>query len=259
MAIQTSHAPRWRGLPTLLTAALPAVLTAVLLAALTLAACNREEPAPTPLDDGALKLERAYSNQKLAPGGKADYRFQAEKRGAYLIMVYGNPSPLQITLKHPKKTCYLLGNGSCELVSGPDEAYGFEVASNADREVQYNVMVTHSEGRGRFEGDVARPVGLDAGGQHSGTVGVNESSYYSFSTQQPGMYTIALSGTQSDLVWRLFDSPSFDVILQECDYQRGAADEACRTSPLHPNHRYYVKVQELSGVPGPYRLAVYQP
>jgi len=60
-------------------------------------------------------------------------------------------------------------------------------------------------------------------------------------------------------VWRLFDAAEFDVILQECDYQRGAADEACQTLPLHANRRYYVKVEEKSGVPGPYRLAIYQP
>jgi hypothetical protein len=230
-----------------------------LLAALALAACRREAPATLADDPSALKLEKPYSQQKLAPGGTVDYHFQAEMRGAYLIMVYNNPQPLQITLKHPKKTCRLLGNGSCELVSGPDEAYQFEITSNTDKEVDYSLMVTHSEGRGRYEGDVAQPVALAAGSQHSGTIGVNESSYYTFTTDSAGQYTVALTHTQSDLLWRLFDTPQFDIILQECDTQFGASDETCRTSALHPNHRYYVKVEEMSGVPGPYELTVYKP
>lgn len=227
--------------------------------ALGLVACeNGKLPPPPPPDDG-LKLEKAYTNQELEAWGTAEYKFHAEKRGAYLIMVYGNPTPLEITLKHPKKTCFLLGNGSCELVTGPDEAYRFEVTSDSGEPVVFSLKVSHSEGTGRYEGEVGRPVSVPANAQHEGTVGIRESSYYSFTTGPGGNHTIALTGTQSDLVWRLFDAAEYDVILEECDFHAGASDEVCRTRPLWPDTRYYVKVQEQSGVPGPYRLQIFTP
>lgn len=236
-----------------------ALLALCLAGAVLLAACRKPEPPPPVPEEGLLKLEHPYTHQRLGPNETADYRFHAAKRGAYLIMVYGNPTPMQITLQHPKKTCYLLGNGSCELVTGPDESYDFQVYSQGDAPAEFSVMVTHSEGRGRFEGEVSQPHGLDTNAEHDGTVGVYESSYYSFTTNGAGQHTIALTGTQSDLLWRLFDAPEFDVIVQECDHQAGAADEACQTGPLHPQTRYYVKVEERSGVPGPYRLTIYGP
>lgn len=232
-------------------------LGALLVMSLT-SGCDKPPDVQAPPDDDVLKLEKAYTNQKLGDKGSAEYKFRADKRGAYLIMVYGNPSPLEITLKHPKKTCYLLGNGSCELVTGPDESYDFQVTSDTGDAVEFNVMVSHSEGRGRYEGEVKRPVGLAPGAEHNGTVGVRESSYYSF-TAGGGMHTIALTNTQSDLTWRLFDAQDFDVILQECDFKAGASDEVCQTFPLNGGQRYYVKVEEKSGVPGPYRLRVYGP
>ena len=235
-------------------------LAALLLAgAALLGACNRGEGPPAVEDEGALKLERPYTNQKLGPDGIAQYRFHAKQRGAYLIMVYSNPAPLEITLSHPKKVCYLLGNGSCELVTGPDESYDFAVTSNGDQEANFSVMVTHSEGRGRYEGEVHNPLALDDGIEHTGTVGVLESSYYRFTAARPGPHTIALTDTRSDMVWRLFDAVDFDVILQQCDLGSGAADEVCQTLPLHADWRYYVKVEEKSGVPGPFRLAIYGP
>ncbi len=236
-----------------------ALAALVAAGATLLSACNRSEPPPAAEDEGALKLERPYANQKLGPAGTAQYRFHAKQRGAYLIMVYNNPTPLDITLRHPKKVCYLLGNGSCELVTGPDESYAFEVTSNGDQEANFSVMVTHSEGTGRYEGEVHTPLTLEDGIEHTGTVGVRESSYYSFTAAQAGPHTIALTGTQSDLLWRLFDAVDFDVILQECDQHFGAADEVCQTFPLHADKRYYVKVEEKSGVPGPYRLTIHGP
>lgn len=229
-----------------------------LVFALALGACEKAELTAPPPEDG-LELEKAYTSQTLDAYGRAEYRFHAEQRGAYLIMVYGNPTPLAITLRHPKRTCYLVGNGSCELVSGPDERYQFEVTSDSGEPVEFNVMVSHSEGRGRYEGEVGNPVAVSADAEHEGTVGVHESSYYAFTTDGAGAHTIALTGTQSDLTWRLFDAREFDVILQECDYHAGAADEVCSTFPLWPRTRYYVKVQELSGVPGPYRLRIFSP
>lgn len=224
---------------------------------LVLAACERRpvQQAAAP-DESLLVLETPYPGQQLGESGEAQYRFRAARRGAYLIVVSDNPHPLSITLTHPKRTCYLVGNGSCELVSGPDETYDFQISSDSGEDARFTVMVTHSEGRGQFEGEVGDPVAIDVSSRHRGTVGVRESSYYTFRPAAAGPHTISLTGARSNLVWRLFDAPVFDVILQECDFHPGAVDESCRTLPLHAKQTYYVKVEELSGVPGSYRLMV---
>jgi len=251
------HAPaaaRRGGPPRVRTLALAGLLAGAL--GFGLAACRAPDPGPAPLEKGLLRLEQPYTKQKLGAGGSQDYKFHAAMRGVYLIMVYGNLTPLEITLRHPKKTCYMLGNGSCELVSGPDESYGFQINAPGDAEVLFNLMVTHSDGRGRFEGDVANPQTVEQGAEHSGTIGVYESSYYSFRAGNGGVYTIALTGARSDLLWRLFDAQKFDVILQECNANAAAADEVCQTAPLHPDTTYFVKVEERSGVPGPFKLTI---
>ena len=101
--------------------------------------------------------------------------------------------------------------------------------------------------------------GGPVGYAHRGSVGVRESSHYAFTTTAGGVYTIMLSGGRSDLAWRLFDRPAFDIILQECDTHAGAGAETCRTAPLGANKRYYVKVEEMSGVPGDFQLQVIPP
>lgn len=233
----------------------PALLGILLVWA---AGCEKElEREPLPPDDSLLTLEKAYAKQKLSKDGPAQYRFRANRRGAYLIVVSHNPRNVPIKIEHPKGTCYIDGNGSCELVSSPDEDYDVHISTDSLEEVVFTLTVSHSEGKGYFEGEVSEPVGLGVEQRHSGTIGVKESSFYAFTTGDGGAYTIDLSATRSNLVWRLFNTPVFDVVLQECDLNGGAANEACRTPRLDPNTRYYVKVEEKSGVPGSYDLSIH--
>lgn len=213
---------------------------------------------PPPPDDSLLTLEKAYTKQKLSNVAPADFRFRTAQRGAYLIVVSDNPSGAAITIEHPKRTCFIEGNGSCELVSSPDETYDFKISTTSDEEIEFTLTVSHTEGRGLFEGGASKPVNLGVEYMHSGSIGVRESSFYAFTTDQSGPHTISVSGGHSDLLWRLFDAPSFDFVLQECDYLPGAGTESCRTSALNSGTRYYVKVEEISGVPGDYDLIIYR-
>lgn len=242
--------------------ALISVLFSVLILALIFlaAGCGRErERKTTPHDDSWIKLEQSYTEQSLDKDGSIEFTFHAEQRGAYLIVVADNSSALPLIIQHPKKTCYLFGNGSCELISSPDEVYLVKIFSPHKKPASFTLLVSHSEGKGRFEGASTAPMVFPVGYAHQGSVGVRGSSHYEFTTAAEGIYTIVLSGGHSDLAWRLFDRPAFDIILQECDTHAGAGAESCRTAPLGANKRYYLKVEELSGVPGNFRLQVIPP
>jgi hypothetical protein len=228
-----------------------------LLLVLLAAGCEYEEQHPLrPDDDSLLKLEAPYPGQRVSWNKPAAYRFWAEQRGAYLIVVSGNTESVPLTIGHPMRTCFIQGNGSCELVSSPFQVYDVQIATEWGHEATFTLRVTHSEGKGRFQGEVGRPVGLELNAPADGTVGVRESSYYTFTTGTGGPHTIRLAGTESDLLWLLFDREVFDVILQECDAEPAARDEVCHTPPLRRNTRYFLKVEERSGVPGRYALKV---
>lgn len=238
------------------------VFFSVLMTALVflVAACGRgTERKKTPHDDSWIKLEHSYPKQSFDEGGSAEFTFHAEQRGAYLIVVADNASALPLIIQHPKKTCLFFGNGSCELISSPDEVYQVKIFSPHNKKASFTLLVSHSEGKGLFEGETTAPKEIPVGKVHRGSVGVRESSHYAFTTAGAGIYTIALSGGRSDLAWRLFDRQAFDVILQECDTHAGAGAETCRTAPLGAKKRYYVKVEEMSGVPGDFGLQVIPP
>jgi len=238
--------------------ALVSVLISVLI--FLAAGCGRETEQKAPRqDDSWIKLEQSYPKQSLDEGGSTEFTFHADQRGAYLIVVADNSSALPLIIQHPKKTCHFFGNGSCELISSPDEVYQVKIFSPNGKPASFTLLVSHSEGKGLFEGESTAPMEVPVGSSHQGRVGVRESSHYAFTTKAGGIYTIVLSGGRSDLAWRLFDRSAFDIILQECDTHAGAGAEACRTAPLGANKRYYVKVEELSGVPGNFRLQVIPP
>ena len=236
----------------------PDLAGALLLSLVVMAGCEREIDTPPPEpDDSLLTLEQPYTKQTIRVDRPGEFRFRTQKRGAYLIVVSDNPKGVPIRIKHPKRSCSIIGNGSCELVSSPDETYDVRITTDSLEEVEYTLTVSHTEGRGLFQGDVSRPVTLAGGQAHGGAVGVKEASFYSFKTDTSGSYTISVTGAHSNLLWRLFDAPMFDYVLQECDSHSGAGTEACKTLPLHPNTRYYVKVEERSGVPGDFDLRIF--
>ena len=210
-------------------------------------------------DPSWLKLEQSHPRRSFDEGGSTEFTFYAEQRGAYLIVVADNSSALPLTIQHPKKTCHIFGNGSCELVTSPDEVYTVKIFSPQKKPASFTLLVTHSEGKGRFEGQATAPVELRVGFPHRGSVGIWESSHYAFTGTRDGIYTIALSGGRSNLAWRLFDREAFDIILQQCDTHAGAGAETCPTAPLAAKKRYFLKVEEMSGVPGEYQLRVMPP
>ena len=224
------------------------------------AACGRESRQKTRRHDPSwLKLEQSHPRRSFDEGGSTEFTFYAEQRGAYLIVVADNSSALPLTIQHPTKTCHIFGNGSCELVTSPDEVYTVKIFSHQNKPASFTLLVTHSEGKGRFEGQATAPVELRVGFPHRGSVGIWESSHYAFTSAGGGIYTIALSGGRSNLAWRLFDREAFDIILQQCDTHAGAGAETCPTAPLAAKKRYFLKVEEMSGVPGDFRLRVMPP
>jgi hypothetical protein len=240
---------------------LPAIarFTAPLFCLLLLAAvwsgCE-EKKAPEVVDDSLLVLGRAYPDQRVAPGGTASYRFRTTRRGPYLIIVSDVAAPTEVTLTHPKRVCYLLGNGSCELISSPDETYEFEIVEGSAKPLVFTLRVIPTDGLGLYEGATTDPLPIAVGQTHQGSVGVKESSYYRFNTGAGKKYNISVSGVHSDLSWMLFDRWFFDVILLNCDNHAGAADESCPITARWPHTQYFIKVVERSGVPGGFSLAV---
>lgn len=216
----------------------------------------KEKKAPEVVDDSLLVLGRAYPDQRVEPGGTARYRFRTTRRGPYLIIVSDVAEPSDVTLNHPKRTCYLLGNGSCELISSPDETYDFEIIEESGKPLAFTLRVIPTDGLGLFEGVTTDPLPIQVGQTHFGSVGVKESSYYRFNTGAGTKYTISVSGVHSDLSWVLFDRWFFDVILLNCDNSAGAADESCPITARWPHTQYFIKVVEQSGVPGGFSLAV---
>ena len=229
-----------------------------LLPALVLAfpGCQRK-PAERQADEGPLlTLGQPYAHRQLPAGGSLSYRFRTDRRGAYLIIMSDVAEPSPVTLKHPKRTCYLAGNGSCELVSSPDEAYDFEISSDDGRALDFTLLVTHVYDTESFEGVTADPVRVSLERPYLGTVGGRQFSYYRFMTDGRKSYRISLKGTHSDLSWVLFDRWVFDIILHDCDAHPGAKDESCPLSGLWPDTEYFMLVSERSGVPGTFRLLV---
>ena len=233
-------------------------LAAWMVPALLLAAgCEKKEPPPAEVSDKPLLvLGKSYPAQRLPAGGEVGYRFRTTARGAYLIIVSDVAAPADVTLKHPKKTCFLAGNGSCELVSSPDEAYDFQISQKGGEAFSFTLLVTHVTGTASFEGVTTAPLPIRIGRPHQGRVGMQNSSYYRFVTGSRPDYTISATGAHSDLSWVLFDRWFFDIILHVCDAHPGAQDETCTLSRLDPHTLYYMKVTEASGVPGTFELLV---
>lgn len=217
--------------------------------------CEKEAPKPV-VDDSLLVLGKAYPNQRVAPNGTARYRFKTTRNGPYLIIISDVAEASDVTLKHPKRTCYLLGNGSCELISLPDKTYDFEVVEESGKPLEFTLRIITTDGLGLYEGMTTDPVAVYLGQSHSGRVGAREFSYYQFRTGSGTNYEISVTGVHSDMRWVLFDRWAFDVILHNCDTDAGASDEICQISSLWPNTDYYLTVAEKSGVPGDYTLMV---
>ncbi|MCZ6646849.1 MAG: hypothetical protein O7B79_11490 [SAR324 cluster bacterium] len=228
-----------------------------LLLLLTATGCERrpvEQEAPP--DDDLLMLGKPYGGQRLPAKGSLSYRFMTTTRGAYLIIVSDVTAPSRVVLQHPKKTCYLTGNGSCELVSSPRETYGFKIIEEGGQGMEFTLRVIHGWGSNFFEGVTADPVPVSVGQPYLGSVGVNMSSFYRFKTSARTAYTITVSQTHSNLSWVLFDRWVFDIILRGCDVHDGARDESCKLTGLWPHTEYYMMVSEQSGVPGNFQLLV---
>ena len=217
--------------------------------------CEKEKPELV-VDDSLLVLDKSYPNQRVAPNGIVRYRFRTTRNGPYLIIISDVAKPSDVTLINPKRTCYLLGNGSCELISLPNIIYDFEVIEESGKSLEFTLKIIPSDGLGLYEGVTTDPVAINLGQSHSGRVGAREFSYYRFRTGSGTSYKISVTGVHSDMRWVLFDRWAFDVILHDCDADAGASDEICQISSLWPNTDYYLTVAENSGVPGEYRLMV---
>ena len=237
---------------------MPAFLPGVLLA-LLLAGCQTHEPPPE--EEGGppaitLVPDQTYRREVLRGEEPVHYRFLAEHRGPYLVMLRDAGSSAPVTLVHPRKTCLIPGNGACELIASPGENVRFFLRVEGAVFLDYSLEVSFTEGTGLFEGQAGKPVPLILGRQSHGKVGRWEASYYVFRTAEAGAYRVRLEAARSDLAWRLFDRAAFDVILQVCDEHEAARDEICTTASLSADTLYYLKVIEQSGVPATYSLAI---
>lgn len=222
---------------------------------LLVSGCEKETPELV-VDDSLLVLDKSYPNQRVAPNGTAHYRFRTTRNGPYLIIISDVANPSDVTLINPKRTCYLLGNGSCELISLPNIIYDFEVVEESGKALEFTLKIIPTDGLGLYEGMATDPVAINLGESHAGRVGAREFSYYRFRTGRGTSYKISVTGVHSDMRWVLFDRWAFDVILHNCNAEAGASDEICQVSSLWPDTDYYLTVAENSGVPGEYSLMV---
>ncbi len=106
----------------------------------------------------------------------------------------------------------------------------------------------------KSEGTPSNPVTLTVGVTHSGSVGRCGISFYRFTTTDESEYTIALTNTQSDLSWDLYDSSWSH--LMECDDHYHAADEIATTPVLPAGTTYHLAVEEWDCVAGRFTLLV---
>jgi len=111
------------------------------------------------------------------------------------------------------------------------------------------------------EGTVSNPVWLSVGSTRQGTVGKSGTSYYRFNAAADGSHTIALTNTQSDLGWYLYDNLNFPFgfELNSCDVYFDAADEIASTASLTFGDTYYLGVDEWDDVAGTFSLTITYP
>ena len=115
------------------------------------------------------------------------------------------------------------------------------------------------------EGTTSNPVALgivDTTVNHSGSVGADGDSYYSFTTDAcGGTYGVSLTNAHSDLGWWLYSKSTYTItdLIDLCDNLYTSGTESCTTPTLTPNTTYYLDVAEYDGVAGTYALNVSAP
>jgi hypothetical protein len=103
------------------------------------------------------------------------------------------------------------------------------------------------------EGTQFDPVQIQVGIPHQGTIGELGTSYYWFIVNVGDVYTIALTSTQSDLSWDLYDE--FYVWLPPtCNDWDFAHDESSDVALAAST--FFLEVRELDGMDGTFTLTV---
>lgn len=103
------------------------------------------------------------------------------------------------------------------------------------------------------EGSPSDPVVIYVGVPYQGSIAGWGTSYYTFVPFATGSHTIALTSTDSDLGWDLYDS-TWDWITG-CDDWGFAADEIA-TAGLTEGQTYYLSVDEYDWEAGNFSILV---
>lgn len=104
------------------------------------------------------------------------------------------------------------------------------------------------------EGTWLSPVPIVVGTPHQGTIEGGQTSYYQFVAAKSCSHTVALTRTQSDLAWKVYDQNINDE--GGCDDWYGPADEIAATLPLHEGDTYRLLVMEYDLIDGLFTLTV---
>lgn len=104
------------------------------------------------------------------------------------------------------------------------------------------------------EGSPGAEVPIAENTPHSGSVGANGVSFYTFTASTTNTYIIGLTNTASDLSWELWSS-NYVTFYGECDNSFSAVDEIC-TAPITAGVTYNIVVVEWDNIAGYYTLTV---
>lgn len=103
------------------------------------------------------------------------------------------------------------------------------------------------------EGSADNPVEIYVGIPYEGSIGRWGTSYYTFVTFATGSHTVAVTNTESDLHWDLWNSAW--VLIASCQQVFGAGDEIDTVS-LVEDQTYYLTVDENDWQAGNFTITV---
>lgn len=145
---------------------------------------------------------------------------------------------------------YWYGTCSTDMALAPNTTYYLRVNEETGLDDTYTIRVSPNIIR---EGTSMEPVTVTPGVSYTGMAleddtadtgpYYGESSYYSFTTgDTDSVYTISLSGAESDLKWALYTGTSRSGGIMSCDTTWAVGDETCVTPTLTAGTTYVLQV-----------------
>lgn len=191
-------------------------------------------------DPVEIKLDNAYSGKVGTSEDDAQisyYQFIAPESKVYEVTLTNPSSDDILRLSYYFGTSfYSTPYGSFVFTADSGVAYAFEVTNSSDM-TNTTYTLTIAEATAKNEGSVEEPIELSIGTIHNGTVGVSDldaqDSYYTFTTAEEGLYTVALSN--DSVVRTIFSDSEYSDMVASATY----GDLVAR---LKANTTYFLKI-----------------